>query len=60
VGLLGAQHLVGSLDDRDKLDFGSVILDITNRTPTPVTPTLELGGFWKFSGVEVLDPPRTV
>jgi hypothetical protein len=58
VALLSPKNLLGSLEDQDKFDFGSVTLDITNSTPNQVTPTLELGGLRKFSGVEVLDPPQ--
>jgi hypothetical protein len=47
-----------SNDLRDYQDphFGSVIVEITNFTDKQVVGTLELGGFQKFKGAEVIDP----
>jgi uncharacterized membrane protein YuzA (DUF378 family) len=44
-----------SLADYQDPHFGSVSLDITNRTDNQVTPTLELGGLKKFNGAELVD-----
>jgi hypothetical protein len=51
--LLSQLHGLGA--EYQDPDFGSVTLDITNRTATEVKPTLEVGGLKKFDGVEVVD-----
>ncbi|MGD0222272.1 MAG: hypothetical protein ABSF71_08030 [Terriglobia bacterium] len=45
------------LDEYQDPNFGSVTLDVINRTASEVKPMLELGGLKKFIGVEVVDSP---